>query len=54
MAKSCEAKVPRDEQKSLRAAYALGMHGAKRPATPGPKKERPASKGRVRKGRTRN
>jgi hypothetical protein len=54
MAKSCEAKFPRDEQKRLRAAYAPNMHGAKRPATPRPKKERPASKGRVRKGRTRN
>ena len=54
MAKSCEAKFPRDEQERLRVAHALDMRGAKRPVTPRPKKERPASKGRVRKGRTRN
>ena len=54
MAKSCETKLPGDEQERLRVAHAPNMRGAKRSATPRPKKERPASKGRVHKGRTRN
>ena len=54
MAKSCETKFPRDEEGRSRVAHAPDMRGAKRPATPRPKKERPASKGRVHKGRTRN
>ena len=53
MAKSCETKLPGDEQERSRVAHAH-MRGAKRSATPRPKKERPASKGRVHKGRTRN
>ena len=54
MAKSGETKFPGDEREHSRTVYAPDIRGPKRPAAPRPRKERPASKGRVHKGRTRN
>jgi hypothetical protein len=54
MTKSGETKFSSDGREHSRAARAPNTHGPKCPAAPRPKKERPASKGRVHKGRTRN
>ena len=54
MTKSDEMKFPADGAERLRAVHAADTGGPRRPASPKSKKERPASKGRVHKGRTRN
>lgn len=54
MAKSDETKFPGGEQERPRVTHGVDMRGRKRPAAPRSGKERPASKGRVHKGRTRN
>ena len=54
MTKSDETKFPEDRLERFRAVHVADTHSSKRPATAKSKKERPASKGRVHKGRTRN
>ena len=53
MAKSGETKFLGEEQQRFRVSHALDVRAPNRPAAPRLKKERRASKGRV-KGRMRN
>jgi hypothetical protein len=54
MAKFDNVKFPGDAQERRWPNRDADAPGPKRPATPKSKKERPASKGRVYKGKTRN
>jgi hypothetical protein len=54
MVKTGEAKFPTDGREQVRPIHAADTRIPKRPPIPKLKKERPASKGRVHKGRTRN
>lgn len=54
MAKFDDVKFSGDAQERQRPNRDADARGSKRPATPKSKKERPASKGRVHKGKTRN
>lgn len=54
MVKTGEVKFPSDRREQVRPIHAADTRSPKRPAIPKSKKERPASKGRVHKGRTRN
>ncbi|MGJ0427285.1 hypothetical protein [Methylocystis sp.] len=54
MVKTGEATFPADGREQVRPIHAADMQISKRPAIPKSKKERPASKGRVHKGRTRS
>ncbi len=49
-----DSKSTGEGRKSQPYAGAVDLHGPKRPPLSKSKKERPASKGRVHKGRTRN
>jgi hypothetical protein len=54
MAKFDNVEFPDDAEERRWPNRDADMRGPKRPATPKSKKERPASKGRVHKGKTRN
>jgi hypothetical protein len=54
MTKSDETKFPAEGRERGQDVHAAAKHGPKHPVGSKSKKERPASKGRVHKGRTRN
>jgi hypothetical protein len=54
MAKFDNVEFPGDAQERRWPNRDADARGLRRPATPKSKKERPASKGRVHKGKTRN
>jgi hypothetical protein len=54
MVETGEAKFPTDGREQVRPIHAADTRSPKRPAISKSKKERPAGKGRVHKGRTRN
>jgi hypothetical protein len=54
MTKSDETKFPAEGREQMQYVHAAAKHGQKHPVGSKSKKEPPASKGRVHKGRTRN